>query len=98
MEITAEDNWKTPILKYLKDGVLPSDPLKARKIRYKESRYTILHNVLYKVSSTGLLQRCLVGDERWEMLQEHHDGECGSHAGARGLATKLLRIGYFWPT
>ncbi|XP_021739460.1 uncharacterized protein LOC110705836 [Chenopodium quinoa] len=98
MEITTEDNWTMPILKYLRDDALPDDPLEARKIRYKASRYTILHNVLFKMSSTGLLQRCLVGDEQWEALQEHHDGDCGSHAGARGLATKLLRMGYFWQT
>uniref|UniRef100_A0A803LBG1 RNase H type-1 domain-containing protein n=1 Tax=Chenopodium quinoa TaxID=63459 RepID=A0A803LBG1_CHEQI len=73
MEITTEDNWTMPILKYLRDDALPDDPLEARKIRYKASRYTILHNVLFKMSSTGLLQRCLVGDEQWEALQEHHD-------------------------
>uniref|UniRef100_A0A803MAM2 RNase H type-1 domain-containing protein n=1 Tax=Chenopodium quinoa TaxID=63459 RepID=A0A803MAM2_CHEQI len=98
MMIDITPNWTTPIIRYLKDDVLQYNTLEARKLTYKASRYTILHDVLFKASSTGLLQRCLVGDERQEVLQEHHDGKCGNHYGGCSLATKLLRIRYFWPT
>uniref|UniRef100_A0A803MYI7 Uncharacterized protein n=1 Tax=Chenopodium quinoa TaxID=63459 RepID=A0A803MYI7_CHEQI len=81
MTIDATPKWTTPIIRYLKDDVLPDNPLEARKRSYKASRYTILHDVLFKVSSTGLLQRCLEGNERQEVLQEHHNGKCGNHSG-----------------
>uniref|UniRef100_A0A803MBC9 Uncharacterized protein n=1 Tax=Chenopodium quinoa TaxID=63459 RepID=A0A803MBC9_CHEQI len=52
--IDATPNWTTQIIQYLRNDVLPNDPLEARKIRYKASRYTIKHDVLFKISSTGL--------------------------------------------
>ena len=32
------------------------------------------------------------------MLKEVHEGICGNHIGARTLAAKTLRQGYYWPT
>ena len=32
------------------------------------------------------------------MLREVHEGICGNHIGARTLAGKVLRQGYYWPT
>ena len=32
------------------------------------------------------------------MLREVHKGVCGNHIGARALAGKVLRQGYYWPT
>ena len=31
-------------------------------------------------------------------MREVHEGIYGNHSGARSLAHKILRIGYFWPT
>ncbi|XP_021721509.1 uncharacterized protein K02A2.6-like [Chenopodium quinoa] len=59
----------------------------------REDDHQQLH--VYYVS---LWQRCLVGNEQQEVLQEKHDGECDNHSGGRSLAKKVLRLGYFWPT
>ncbi|GFZ00544.1 hypothetical protein Acr_14g0001790 [Actinidia rufa] len=32
------------------------------------------------------------------VLREIHEGVCGNHSGARSLAKKAVRQGYFWPT
>ncbi|KAL2241045.1 UNVERIFIED_CONTAM: Retrovirus-related Pol polyprotein from transposon [Sesamum indicum] len=32
------------------------------------------------------------------VLREIHEGSCGNHFGARSLALKVTRQGYFWPT
>ena len=37
-----------PIITYIKDGNLPADPSKARKVKVRSSRFTILNNELYK--------------------------------------------------
>ena len=36
----------------------------------------------------------------WNRVVFHkiHEGICGNHAGARSLAGKALRVGYYWPT
>lgn len=32
------------------------------------------------------------------MLREAHEGGCAEHAGARSLAMKVIRAGFYWPT
>ncbi|CAL9000957.1 unnamed protein product [Prunus brigantina] len=42
--------------------------------------------------------RCLTPEEGNYVLREIHGGICGSHSGARSLAHKAIRQGYFWPS
>ncbi|GKV47171.1 hypothetical protein SLEP1_g54089 [Rubroshorea leprosula] len=66
------------------------------RLRKKASRYTLVDGVLYK-RSFSLLLRCLNLSEAEYTLREVHEGVCGSHVGARTLAHKVLRQGYYWP-
>ena len=45
-----------PIITYIKDGTLPPDPLKARKIRVRLSRFITLNDELYKRGFPTLLE------------------------------------------
>ena len=45
---TARDNWMTPVVQYLKDGVLSEDKKKASLLRLKAACYTLYDNQLYK--------------------------------------------------
>ena len=47
-QIENEGNWMTPILTYLKDGKLPEEKDKARKVGVRSARYVFLDEVLYK--------------------------------------------------
>ena len=38
---TTKDSWMTPVIQYLKDGVLPEDKKKATLLRLKVARYTL---------------------------------------------------------
>ncbi|GKV30490.1 hypothetical protein SLEP1_g39295 [Rubroshorea leprosula] len=69
----------------------------AMKLRKKASRYTLIDGVLYKRSFSLSLLRCLNPYEAEYALREVHEGVCGSHVGARTLAHKVLRQGYYWP-
>jgi hypothetical protein len=42
--------------------------------------------------------KCITLDEGCAILQDIHEGICGSHAGARSLMGKTYRQGFFWPT
>lgn len=90
--------WMDPIISYIWDVVLPSDKLRARKIIAQASRYTIIDGVLYRRWYTLPFLRCLNEDDTDYVLREVHEGVCGNHSGARSLAHKALRQGYFWPT
>ncbi|GKV46240.1 hypothetical protein SLEP1_g53239 [Rubroshorea leprosula] len=67
------------------------------RLRKKASRYTLVDGVLYKRSFSLPLLRCLNPYKAKYILWEVHEGVCGSHAGTRTLAHKVLRQGYYWP-
>nr|GEU40921.1 reverse transcriptase domain-containing protein [Tanacetum cinerariifolium] len=45
-----EDSWMVPIREYLKEGILPKDPQKARKLGIKASLYRMIEERLYRRS------------------------------------------------
>ncbi|GKV30498.1 hypothetical protein SLEP1_g39303 [Rubroshorea leprosula] len=100
MEISTDPDtpsWTDPILSFLRDGIVPENRQEAMKLRRKASRYTLVDGVLYKRSFSLPLLRCLSPYEAEYALREVHEGVCGSHIGARTLAHKVLRQGYYWP-
>ena len=91
-------SWMTPILSLLLDGHLPQDPGKAKKIKKRAARFTILNDVLYKRGFSMSYLKCINVDETKYILEEIHGGICENHAGPRSLVSKAMRTGYFWPT
>ena len=47
-QIDVVANWTTPIISYLKDGLLPKDKEEARKLRVRAARFVLINEVLYK--------------------------------------------------
>jgi len=87
-----------PLVSYLQDGTLPSDPKDASRVRKKAQWFTLYEGILYKKAFAQPLLRCATPDEGRKILEEIHDGECGAHIGGRTLAAKALRTGYYWLT
>nr|XP_043633076.1 uncharacterized protein K02A2.6-like [Erigeron canadensis] len=92
------NSWMDPIIDYLKNGNLPTDTNEARKIRIKAPQYSIKQDILYKKGYLTPWLRCVTSEEANYVLREAHFGSCGAHAGARSIAQKAARLGYFWPT
>ena len=42
--------------------------------------------------------RCVEEEKAKYVLEEVHGGICGDDMGAKSLARKIMRVGYFWPT
>ncbi|GLT26829.1 hypothetical protein SLA2020_018710 [Shorea laevis] len=100
MEISTDPNtpsWTDSIISFLQDGTMPADRQDEMRLRKKASRYTLVGGVLYNRSFSLPLLRCLSPYEAEYALKEVHEGVCGSHVGARTLAHKVLRQGYYWP-
>ena len=47
-EITVEENWTTPLIAYLRSGILPDGKDAARKLKVQASRFVLIKDVLYK--------------------------------------------------
>nr|XP_043614026.1 uncharacterized protein LOC122585974 [Erigeron canadensis] len=91
-------NWMTPIIEYVTSGLLPADKEEARKIRIKAPQYTLLEEGLYRKSYLGPLLRCVGPNQAKAIIQEIHQGCCGSHAGPRMVVAKITKMGYYWPS
>ncbi|XP_004301972.1 PREDICTED: uncharacterized protein LOC101291061 [Fragaria vesca subsp. vesca] len=98
LQIDNIPNWMDPIFDFLSKGELPDDPLEARKVKYRAGRYLIVNGTLYKQGYSAPYLRCVTLSEGINVLSDIHEGICGNHSGARSLALKTLRQGYFWPT
>uniref|UniRef100_A0A2N9ER72 RNA-directed DNA polymerase n=1 Tax=Fagus sylvatica TaxID=28930 RepID=A0A2N9ER72_FAGSY len=96
--INVSNSWMTPIVNYLEDETLPSDPVEARKLKVRSTRFILIQGVLYKRGFSLPYLRCLDKAEANYVMREVHEGICGNHSGARSLAHKLVRAGYYWPT
>ena len=53
---------------------------------------------LYKRGFSTPILKCIGKEDANYVLREVHEGICGNHIGARTLAAKILRQGYYWPT
>ena len=98
LKIKEQDKWMTRIIRYLKEGWLPEDKAKARKIQIRVTRFVIIDDVLYRQGYSLLYLRCLNSEEADYVLREIHEGIYRNHARARSLVGKALRAGYYWPT
>ena len=97
-EIDSGNNWTTPLVFYLKNGVLPDGKEAARKLKAQAARFVMMKDVLYERGFSCPYLRCLGTEEADYAMREIHEGICGNHSGARSLVHKLIRAGYYWPT
>ncbi|XP_011093256.1 uncharacterized protein LOC105173267 [Sesamum indicum] len=90
-------SWKEEIVRYLRDGVLPEDPIFAKWMKFKATRFTLVADQLYKRTVDGSLLKCLDDEKANYVIREIHEGSCGNQSRGRSLAQKLMRQGYIWP-
>ena len=93
-----ELNWMTPYKNFLIRGVLPPNKDEAWHLKWKASYYAILSGELLKRGLTTPLLKCLNSQQVDYVMREIHEGTYGLHTGGRSLATKAVRVGYYWPT
>ena len=96
--VMSNPSWMDPIWDYLIEGLLQNDIKEASKLRTRSARFTINRGALYKRGFFTPVLKCIAGGDTDYVLREVHEGVCGNHIGARALAGKVLRHGYYWPT
>ena len=96
--LEEEDTWMTPYRHYLADGILLVEPEEGKKIKRNSARYTLMDGALFRHGFTHPILTCVSGDECTRIMTELHKGICGSHVGARSLASKVVHAGFYRPT
>ncbi|XP_074362950.1 uncharacterized protein LOC141703291 [Apium graveolens] len=62
--------WMISILAYIREGSLPDEKNKERRIKYKAARYVIYDGILYRRGFSVPLLKCIDGDECNYILRE----------------------------
>nr|GEX87890.1 reverse transcriptase domain-containing protein [Tanacetum cinerariifolium] len=80
--VTEEEGptWMTELVNYLKEGTLPEDEKKARKLRLKARQYKLMEGILYKRSFLTPWLRCVGLLQAEYVMKEIHEGSCSMHA------------------
>ena len=83
------------IIQFLKEDILPEEIIEVDKVRMKATRYWLSENQkLYKRSFSGPYLLCIHPEMIESLLEELHEGICGSHIGGRSLAHRAITQGY----
>ncbi|GJZ06696.1 reverse transcriptase domain-containing protein [Tanacetum coccineum] len=93
-----EDNYMTPIIRCLEEGIWLEDENESRALRMKISQYMMEEEVLFKKSYMSPMLRCVGLLQANYIIRGVHEGACGMHAGARSVVAKITRHGYYWPS
>jgi len=86
----------TTYIHYLKIGNIPN--LVDKECVWKEARYTMIVDELYKWGYSQPLLKCVTKEQTGYIIREVHEGICGYHSGSRTMTTRILQVGYFCPT
>ena len=92
---------------FLKDGILPEDPDKAKSIPYESNTYVLLNDVLYHIWTTKVRKKNRESDIvqqlavptpiRNDILLSFHDSRAGGcHMGIQ-KSYAAIRQKYYWP-
>ena len=90
-------SWMNPIVNFLKDDTLPEEKSKAEKVGRKAPRFWLSKDhKLYRCSYSGLYLLCVNPEASKLLLEELHEGICGSHTSGRSLSHRAITQGYWW--
>ena len=96
-QIRAGPSWMDSIMQFLKEDTLHEERVEADKVRRKSTRYWLSENQkLYKHSFSGPYLLCVHPKLTESLLEELHEGICGSHTGGRSLTHKAIIQDYWW--
>ena len=85
------------IIQFLREDTLPRERIEADKVRRKAIRFWLSENQkLYKRSFLGPYLLCIHPEMTESLLEELHEGICGSHIGGRSLAHRTITQDYWW--
>ena len=90
-QIRVGPSWMDSIVLFVKEDILPESKSEANKVRRKAPRFWLSENQkLYKRSFSGLYLLYIYPKAVELLLEELHEGICGSHTKGRSLSHRAL--------
>jgi len=94
-QIRVGPNWMNSIVLFLKDDILLEEKGEADKVRRKAPRFWLSNDQkLYKCSFSGPYLLCIHPEAVEPLLEELHEGICGSYIEGRSLSYRAFTQGY----
>ena len=94
-QIRVGPSWMDSIVLFLKEDILPEKKSKADKVRRKAPRFWLSKDQkLYKRSFSGPYLLCIHLEASELLIEELHEGICGSYTRGRSLSHRALTQGY----
>ena len=90
-EVRVGLSWIDPIVKFLKDDILPKEKSEAKKIQRNAPWFWLSEDhKLYKCSYSGPYLLCIHLEASELLLEELYEGICESHTGGRSLSHRAI--------
>ena len=94
-QVRVGPSWMDPIVLFLREDILPLDKLEADKVWRKVPRLWLFEaQKLYKRSFSRPYLLCIHPEASELLLEELHEGICGSHTRGRSLSHRAITQGY----
>ena len=94
-EVRVGPSWMDLIVTFLKDDIFPEEKSEAEKILRNATRFWLSEDhKLYMCSYSGSYLLCIHPEASEPLLEELHEGICGSHTRGRFLLHRALTQGY----
>jgi hypothetical protein len=97
------EDWREAYIDFIRDQRLPAGmdarSAEAARVMRRSKGFILVDNKLYQRGArSGVLMKCITGEDGYDILREIHEGVCGNHAASRMLVGKAYRAGFWWPT
>ena len=69
-----------------------------KEVQDSIKQFKLVDGALFRHGFTHPILTCVSWDQCTRIMTKLHEGICGSHVGGRSLASKVIRIEYYWPT
>jgi hypothetical protein len=94
------EDWRKTYIDFIWDQRLPAGmdarSAAAAPVMRRSKGFVLVDNKLYRRNAgSGVLMKCVTGEDGYDILQEIHEGVCDNHAASRTLVGKAYRAG-FW--
>ena len=97
-QVRVRPSWMDPIVLFLRKDVLLEDKSEADKVQRKAPRFWLFEDQkLYKRSFSRPYLFYIHLEASELLLEELHEGICGSHTGGKSLSHRAITQGYWWP-
>jgi hypothetical protein len=93
------EDLRETYIDFIRDQRLPAE-MDARsaavaRVMRRSKGFVLVDNKLYRHDArSGVLMKCVTGEDGYDILREIHEGVCGNHVASRMLMGKAYRAGF----